>query len=447
LDGEQWLVRGNVIDYSTVGREITRQGKVVTSHNWSVGPIAPAGPACSLENVIAMLARQRIQRQAELEAFWLRLRSPADASEWIGNKHFWCSDFMAHRRIQFYTSVKMLSTRMLNAELVGVEGKKSHHLSDGVNLLYLTGDEYRDIFPVWDWTKLPGTTAIQGDLELGEKNPIGARGRTRFTGGVSDGLYGFSAMDLARGDLVAKKAWFFLDEGYVCLGAGITLSNDDRHDVATDVNQTLLAGDVLTNESTTPIPYGAHISALGKISWVYHDHVGYIFPANTHVSLSAGPQSGKWSDIGAGSDQSVALPVFDLWIDHGRSPRDGTYQYTVLPGLSGREVATRAANSVLKVLANSDNIQAVYNPDVNLVQAVFRKSNSLVTPLGQIGVDHSCLMMVRKVESKWQITASNPENEALTLNVQVDGQSARINLPGGSFAGSSATVVIPAPPN
>jgi len=26
LDGEQWLVRGDVIDYSTVGREITRQG-------------------------------------------------------------------------------------------------------------------------------------------------------------------------------------------------------------------------------------------------------------------------------------------------------------------------------------------------------------------------------------------------------------------------------------
>ena len=82
-------------------------------------------------------------------------------------------------------------------------------MSDGANYLYLTGDEYRNIFPVWDWTKIPGTTAIQDTLYTGEQNTIAARGTTVFDGGVSDGKYGLGAMDLARGKLVAKNAWFF----------------------------------------------------------------------------------------------------------------------------------------------------------------------------------------------------------------------------------------------
>jgi chondroitin AC lyase len=191
-------------------------------------------------------------------AFSARLQRRENAAPFTGNKQFWCSDFMAHRRKGFYTSVKMLSDRMLNGEEVNHEGKKSQHLSDGVNLLYLTGDEYKDIFPVWDWTKLPGITAIQGTLEIGGKNPIHARGATAFAGGVSDGEYGMAAMDLARGNLTAKKAWFFFDDGYLCLGADIHLAGDVKHSVATDVNQTLLGGNVLTSQSQHQLAWGMH---------------------------------------------------------------------------------------------------------------------------------------------------------------------------------------------
>ena len=447
LDGEQWLVRGDVIDYSTVGREITRQGLTVTPRDWSAGVIAAAGPADNLENVIADLARQRIARQEEFVAFAERLRGSTDAEELIGNKQFWCSDFMVHRRKDFYTSVKMLSTRLRNAELVNGEGKKSQHLSDGVNLLYLTGDEYNDIFPVWDWNKLPGTTAIQGDLVPGEKNAIGVRGRTTFVGGASDGRYGLAAMAVARNNLLVKKAWFFFDEGYVCLGNGITLSNDDQHDVVTDVNQTLLSGEVLSSQASEPVSYGTHVSFLSKVGWVYHDKVGYIFCPNTHISLSVGPQSGKWSDIGSGSDTTVTRPVFDLWIDHGRSPRNAAYQYIVLPGLSPSQIAARAENPTLEVLTNSDDVQSVYCRDLKQVEAAFYNPIRVATPMGQIATDHSCLLMARKIDDRWQITVSNPENEPLTLHVRVNGQTATIDLPGGRLAGSSVSIVIPAPPN
>ncbi len=378
-DGERWMAYHGLFDYNAIGREITRPGTVTES-----------------------------------------------LPEITGNKQFWCSDFMVHRRKGFYTSVKMFSTRTLNAELVNGEGKKSEHLSDGVNFLYRTGDEYRGIFPVWDWTKLPGATAIQGTLETGDPHPIGMRGKSAFVGGASDGTYGLAAMDLLRGSLTAYKAWFFFDDHYLALGAGITLSNDRQHDVATDVNQTLLVGNVVRN------PHG-------RIKWVDHDQVGYVFGPHTSVSFSAKIQSGRWSDIGAGSTELVSHPVFNLWIDHGRSPRGGTYQYTILPGASANQTAAFAKHPPSRVLANREDVQAVYTRNLQLIEAVFRKPGSLATPIGRISTNHACLLLVRKTAGGSRVTASNPENQPLTLRVSLADKQITLQLPGGNEAGSSIT--------
>jgi chondroitin AC lyase len=442
LDGEQWLVRGDIIDYSTVGREITRKGKAVAP-GASTGnrPSVPT-PGEGLPGVVAMLAALPMPRRKELRAFSGRLHRLEHSPAFTGNKQFWCSDFMAHRRTGFYTSVKMLSNRMLNGEEVNQEGKKSQHLSDGVNLLYLTGDEYKDIFPVWDWTKLPGTTAIQGTLEIDGDNPIHARGSTAFAGGASDGEYGMVAMDLGRGKLAAKKAWFFFDDGYLCLGAGIHLVDDTVHNVATDVNQTLLAGDVLTSQSKQPLVKGTCTYQAGEIAWVYHNEVGYITGAGNPVSISVGPQRGAWSEIGTGSSKPVTLPVFNLWIEHGRSPGAGRYEYSVLPGASAKQVAARAGNGVMQVLSNCEDTQAVWHSELKIVMGAFRKPGFLATPVGRIEVDHSCLLLARKVTDGLKITASTPENQPLSLHVDVEGRKLAIELPGGNFAGSSVSATL-----
>jgi chondroitin AC lyase len=439
LDGQQWLVRGDVIDYSTVGREITRKGKTVVPARSTGSRNSLGGLGDSLPGVVAMLAGLAAPRQEELIAFSARLQQRKDAPEFTGNKHFWCSDFMAHRRKSFYTSVKMLSKRMRNGEKVNREGKKSEHLSDGVNLLYLTGDEYKDIFPVWDWTKLPGTTAIQGTLDIGGENPIHARGETAFVGGVSDGEYGIAAMDLARGKLTAKKAWFFFDGGYLCLGTGIHIAGDTGHSVATSVNQALLAGDVLTSGSKRPLAEGAYSYTAGRIAWIYHDRVGYVLGKGSGISLTIGPQTGAWSEIGTGSNKPVTLPVFNLWIDHSHTPEAARYQYTVLPGASLKQVSERARKPVIRVLSNEEDIQAVWNSDLKIMMVVFRKPGFLVTPIGRIKVNHSCMLLARKVAGVWKITASNPENQPRTLHAEIGTRRAVMDLPGGNFAGSSVT--------
>ena len=60
---------------------------------------------------------------------------------------------------------------------------------------------------------------------------------------MSDGNYGLAAFDLVRDGLTARKSWFFFDDEYACLGAGITCGSDNL--VATTINQCNLVGDVL----------------------------------------------------------------------------------------------------------------------------------------------------------------------------------------------------------
>ncbi len=63
-------------------------------------------------------------------------------------------------------------------------------------------------------------------------------------GAVTDGLYGAVGFDyISPHDFIkARKAWFFFDEEYVCLGAGIEARSG--YPVATTLNQTLLKGEV-----------------------------------------------------------------------------------------------------------------------------------------------------------------------------------------------------------
>ena len=443
LDGEQWMTTGDIIDYSTIGREITRKGLVVAPTNWDNGPISRAGAAYSLAHVVNMLAALPTPRQTEFRAFAARLLQLPKLKPFIGNKQFWCSDFMVQRSANYTTSVKMLSNRMQNAEVINGEGLKSQHLSDGVNFLYLTGDEYRDIFPVWDWTKLPGTTAIQNTLDTGEKNPINTHGVSSFAGGVSDGTYGMAAMDLARGNLVAKKAWFFFGRYYVALGADITLSGSD--DVATDVNQSRLHGAVFSNLSSQPLLQGKQNFDKGRLRWLYHDRVGYIVAHNANVKLSLGLQAGRWSDIGAGSSEEVSISVFNLWLDHGEAPKAASYEYAVLPGVSLRQTKQFASTPPYTVFSNTAAIQGVYDSRLKMVEIAFRQPAKARTPLGAITVDHACLLIARRVGDSWVVTAANPENLPLNLGMTIGSKKIRLSLPDRWDAGSSVTQTLSAP--
>ncbi|MDF2441096.1 MAG: chondroitin lyase, partial [Abditibacteriota bacterium] len=437
LDGQQWMVRGIFYDYSVIGRQIVRSNQT----------------ASGLLRVTNILAAAPGPRRAELANFYARLSGHANATSLTGNRHFWMSDFMTHHRPGYYTSARMFSTRTFNTDgYINSEGKKSHHVADGVTYIFRRGDEYKDIFPVWDWRRVPGITAEQSAAPL-DPARMQSKGKTSFVGGVSDGTYGASAMHLLREPLAARKAWFYFDDEFVCLGAGISSTSENT--VLTSVNQALLSGEVRVSGQAAALARGEH--ELPNAQWVWHDGVGYLFPRPARVHVKNEAQRGSWAEIGAGADTPVSRDVFSVWLDHGTRPSESTYEYIVVPNSTPQTLAarTKTRTNALEVVSNTPMLQAVRHRGAKVLQAVFHQAGTLAGGPGwTVAADHPCLLQLREVAGGLQVTVANPENQALPLTLQIDralqgegstrepaGSRVRFELPAGAQAGSSVSRV------
>ena len=416
LDGSQWMLRGNCPDYGAKGREIARKNPSIRY----------------LSHACDHLLKLPTGRESELQALKQNIENNT-APPITGNKHFWRGDIMCHHRKTYYTSARMFSSRTVSTDGPhNQEGLKSHHLSDGCNYLFLTGDEYNGIFSVWDWQKIPGTTVVQtGDYSANPKT----EGQTAFVGGVSNGTYGLAAFDFKRTGLTAQKSYFFFDREYVCLGADI--SSAFQQPVVTTINQCLLHGPVIV--SGAPINKSDRIIPNAK--WIHHNHVGYLFLSSGDIHLRNISQTGSWWDINHDYDREMETKdVFALWIDHGARPQNATYAYLVAPGIADTDMSAYTQKHGIQILQNTPSVQAVHHTHHRITGAAFYAPGSLaITSNFSMAVNHPCLVLL----TEHTICLSNPKNEPLTVAVSFtsDNQvkTILIDLPGGFEAGKSIT--------
>eukprot|EP01113_Clastostelium_recurvatum_P048930 TRINITY_DN8993_c0_g1_i3.p1 TRINITY_DN8993_c0_g1~~TRINITY_DN8993_c0_g1_i3.p1 ORF type:complete len:529 (-),score=94.83 TRINITY_DN8993_c0_g1_i3:51-1637(-) len=452
LDGQQWSMFADYLDYSIIGRDITH-------------PVAPNDAAISPEEISQITG----PRHSEYVLFASRLSGKGPPL--LGNKHFWKGDYMVHRRDNYMTSVRMHSTRTYNSECVNEEGKLSLHLGDGVNYLYLNAmKEYGGIFGAWNWDRLPGTTNAPGTVPL-QCDTLKTLGTTSYVGGVSDGLYGVAAYDFQaplKGKVSALKAWFFFDDAYVCLGTAITSGYNDVS-VGTFIDQKLLQGPVYTSSSpTTPLASGHHpYPPSANLKWVHHGDVGYIFPQQSpqqYVNVTLQQQTGNWNEIGA-TTLATTVQVFDLAIDHGyKNVKDVSYAYITVPAINVTSFSSSYASLAKEytIICNTEEVQAVvWQQSTNasssthgtVLGVVFWRAGTINAGPGlKIAASQpiSVLVVVNEKESLIQITVSNPSQNpsynyvTVSIDRKLSGaalcsSSGVINfdLPAGDNAGKS----------
>lgn len=416
LDGSRWMLRGTTPDYGAKGREISRKN----------------ASARYLTRVCNNLLKLNTGREKELQAFKEQLENETGSAV-IGNKHFWRGDIMTHHRKGYYTSARFFSTRTVSTDGPhNNEGLKSHHLADGCNYLFQRGDEYDDIFPVWDWQQIPGTTVAQtNDFSSRPHIP----GTTDFVGGASDGTYGVAAFDLKRETVSAQKSWFFFDREYVCLGTDIQSTTE--FPILTTLNQCYLNGDVSANGKT--IEKGDR--DLSNIENIHHDNVAYIFPEPTQIHLRNDIQTGSWYDINNQYDPDpISKDIFNLWIDHGTQPTQAQYAYIVAPGITKSDLPRYNQRHGIQILQNTPQCQAVHHANHRITGAVFYEPGTLeITRELTLSVNHPCIVILRDNT----LTVSNPKNEALTVAVTLtkgdEVETHVFELPDGLDAGKSVT--------
>lgn len=404
-------------------------------------------------------------RSDELERI-IRLREgKADPSRSF-SKFFWHTEHFVLQRPNYYTTVRMYSTRNQSMEVpYNGPGKTTHHRADGTNYLVLEGDEYHNIWPVYDWQKISGTTIMQKP-KLPGPGDVRKEGLTDFVGAVCDGLYGAVGFDFksAHDMLEAKKSWFFFDEEYVCLGSAI--NSDPDLPVVTTINQVLMKSDVsiMQDGTSRTLRQGEH--ELSRVKWVHHDKVGYIMPEPARIIVSNQVEQGRWSDLTDQkhvSEDIISKEVFMVGFDHGSRPHNASYQYIVVPDVSvGEMTDTGGNNRDIEILSNTPELQAVENKKLDICQIVCYRageevelSNGSSVKMGSPGV----AMLKMGGGGIEELTVADPSRRLSSIGVTVPGTYTarsdewvadpdkkqdttliRVDLPQGVYAGKSVTV-------
>lgn len=433
----------------------------ISVKNRSISNPSKFQPKGTLE--IERLLRSTDYRKEELEEI-IQLRKGEISPRQSFAKFFWQTEHFVLQRPDYYTTVRMFSTRNRNMEMpYNGPGITTHHRADGTNYLQFTGNEYQDIWPVYDWQKISGTTILQKP-ELHGPDNIQLDGLTDFVGAAEDGYFGAVGFDFIspHDDTRAKKGWFFFDRVYVCLGAGI--ASEKPFPVATTVDQVLLRGPIRVRQqggSARQLPEGEH--KLEGIEWLYHDGVGYWFPDYPTLTVKNQVERGSWADITDEkniSTEEIQKKVLTAYFDHGVQPKEAGYAYVVAPRISPEELAL-LSQSGLRILANSQNLQAVHHPSLEQTQAVFYEAGTLALADGNlVKVDQPGILLVTQYGKSIQsLTVSDPLRTAqkfvLHLSGRYEGTTDEVNaawdsgtnttrlsikLPDGVYAGKSLTM-------
>lgn len=444
LDGQQWMIRGKTFDHSAVGREIARP---LLSDSKLRGGLPAVGQ---------LLAELMVPRRVEFRAMAGRMAGDG-TPPLTGNRHFWRSDYQTHHRPGFLSSVKLTSNRTVGSESGNGENEQAYFLGHGVQLIYRTGQEYVNLFPVWNWRQLPGHLCEQSSEPL----PLitwgkGSEGRTAFVGGASDGTDGLAAYDYRRGNVRARRAWFQIGDDLVCLGAGLTCFTEQA--LFQTLNQCNLRGDVrvLTGAEAAPRKLSGGEHTLPRTRWVWHDSVAYVFPDAPTVHIRNDVQTGFWRGINrnpAFSDEVLRLPVFTAWLDFGRHVENQSYFYLIRPGVSVSDLKTYRNPVVL--LRNDSTLQAVRHTSPDVLQAAFYQAGTLDGGKNlSLSVSQPVVLMLKTRPDELELTLADPTQTTQTVVVMLNRNvtcdtctwsEARqttiisVVLPSGTEAGRSVT--------
>ncbi len=402
------LTRGNTIAFNTMGRSISRPGAL------------SQGSAIGWLKKMALVDRKRgWQYEDGVSTIYGKSKVPVILPQTF--THYYIGDYSIFRNDTWSFGVRMVSGRTWRSEELNGENTKGYFISDGSTSIMSTGQEYMNIFPVWDWNKVPGTTAPQKTVPsmYGVWTHPGESG---FTGGVSDGKTGVSVYTMDNHedsvDIAADKAWFFFGNEVVCLGCGISSSMDEE--IATTVNQCLAKGSATySSGGTEHVLNSGHGFENIPVDWIIHDNIGYLFPLPQKVSAKIEKRSGSWKDINSNqSGNVVESEVFTAWLGHGTRPAGESYSYIVIPAMTSSKIKGYD-RSQISIIENSCMIQAVSHTGLKMDMFVFHKPGEASSCTMTVSADSPCIVMVDRKSGMLHVSDPSHSLDRMSVSIRI----------------------------
>lgn len=396
--------RGDAMFYNALGRSVSRAGAVNTS--------------AQFKSLLAQLKVVDSSYASQYEELIALLSGKNYSAVPVRMKQYYIGDYSTYICPDYSVGLRTVSDRTYRCEYLNGENSKGYFISDGSMSLNITGEEYFDIFPAWDWNKVPGTTATQSTLPFLGENRWTHQGESDFVGGVSDEKSGVTVYKMVNTmdglNLFGNKSWFFEGSSILCKGTAIRSSMPEE--VATTVNQCHLSGEVhyRSNGSWQILAKGASVAGA-NIDMVWHDNVGYIFDAEQDVHISAQSRSGDWHDINTSQSGEVSADIFLLYLSHGSQPSSAGYSYSIVPGVSYAEFMNMKQGFV--DVSPSESVHAVYDLAANALHAAFFEAGSVSYGDLTLVVDKPCTVMCRPMAANVAVYISDPSHKASEITV------------------------------
>ena len=250
-----------------------------------------------------------------------------EKKEPVGFRYFHKSAHAVYRTEKFMFSMRgsTKSVHGLETHVMGMN-KQGGHLTDGALFTYVTGNEYEDIYPLWNWRMLPGLTSY-ADLPPVRRNFMDEYNTSPneiedMDGGDTGDSRARLHFGFRRDGLSFVKDFEFSPKGVKVRVSGITSERTDSR-VTTGIEQSLAQDDA----KVFPWENGCVRAVNGGIEYRVYGPEGSI-----HGEIA--DRTGDWRAVNSELPSApCSARVFHIWIDHGVAPKGASFSYEILPGM------------------------------------------------------------------------------------------------------------------
>lgn len=264
----------------------------------------------------------------------------------------------------------------------------------------------------FDWNRIPGVTSIHLPLDrlrADVRNVDTSSGVEEmlysdeaFAGGLSqqhiNGNFGMKLHehDKYNGSHRARKSYHFFDGTIVCLGSDIENMNTE-FPTETTIFQ-------LAVTDKTGHDYWKSYEREGKM-WMDHLGTGYYVPVAAKFEKNFPQYSRKQN-----TEKETKGDWVSLVIDHGKAPKNASYEYVLLPQISTAGMKAFAKKPPYKILQQDRNAHIVKSLIDNTTSYVLFETPQMVLPGNLLlKTDTTCLVMIREQKGKVLLTVAQPD--------------------------------------
>ena len=341
-----------------------------------------------------------------------------------GSNYFFRSDYLVHRRKDFYFSYKMSSKRVVGGEMINKENLKGLYLGCGVMQYKISGTEYDNMPALWDWRRLPGLTAIYDNCSLSERRS--QLNTSAAVGAVCDGIDSCVVMDFNSKKFSYKKSIVAVDKAVIFNVSDI--KGNGKAPMNTTVDSRLYSGPAEIESVNGKKVFEDGIHQLEKVSRIIHGGIAYTFLKPRDVTLVIEEKSCPWKDICVDSKGVQKGKVFTVYVDHGKEYRpEDTLSCIITPSADTKKYSSffTGCGHVVK------------NESGSFVFAGFFAPGKMEIPgVGTISSDKKAAVMLKDKT----ISVADVQQENKNLTVTLNGKSYTFELPQGVYSGKSVTL-------